>query len=73
MIQSEEMDWLNGYLKKNYIYVVYKRPTSDLETQREGMEKDISCKGKSKVSWSSKTHIFMSSVSLKETWKDTTY
>ena len=57
---------------KACIYVVYKRPTSDLKTQRDGTEKDISCKGKSKESWSSKTHIFMSFVSLKETRKDTT-
>ena len=26
-------DWLNGYKNKTHIYVVYKKPTSDLKTQ----------------------------------------
>ena len=36
---------------KTHIYAVYKRPTSDLghiQTESEGMEKDIPCKRKSK-------------------------
>ena len=58
MLEPKEIDWLNGYKNKAYIYAVYKRPTSDLghiQTQSEGMEKDIPCKWKSKESWSSNT------------------
>ena len=56
MLQPKDIDWLNGYKNKTYIYTVYKRPTSDLGTQQtesEGMEKDIPCKWKSKERWSS--------------------
>ena len=28
-------DWLNGYKNKTHIYVVYKRPTSDLGTHTD--------------------------------------
>ena len=57
MPQPKDTDWLNGYKNKTHIYAVYKRPTSDLGTESEGMEKDIPCKWKSKESWSSNTHI----------------
>ena len=60
MLQPKDIDWLNGYKNKTRIYVVYKRPTSDLgthKTESEGMEKDIPCKWKSKESWSSNSHI----------------
>ena len=30
MAQPKDKDWLNGYKNKIPIYVVYKRPTSDL-------------------------------------------
>jgi len=32
MHQPKNIDWLGGYKNKTYIYVVYKRPTSDLWT-----------------------------------------
>ena len=32
MLQPKDIDWLNGYKNKTYVYVVYKRPTSDLGT-----------------------------------------
>ena len=59
MLQPKDIDWLNGYKNKTPIYVVYKRPTSDLVTQTdsEGMKKVIPCKWKSKKSWSNNTHI----------------
>ena len=60
MLQTKDIDWLNGYKNKTHIYAVYKRPTSDLETQQtesKGMEKDSPCKWKSKESWSSNSHI----------------
>ena len=33
MLQSKDTDWLNGYKNKTCICAVYKRLTSDLETQ----------------------------------------
>ena len=32
MLQSKDIEWLNGYKNKTYIYAVYKRLTSDLKT-----------------------------------------
>ena len=32
---KKDIDWLNGYKNKTHIYVVYKRPTSDLGTHTE--------------------------------------
>ena len=59
MHQPKDTGSLNGYKNKTQIYAVYKRPTSDLgtQTESEGMEKNISCKWKSKESWSSNTLI----------------
>ena len=60
MLQPKDKDWLNGYKNKTHIYAVYKRSTSDLghiQTESEGMEKDIPCKWKSKESWSSNSRI----------------
>ena len=47
MLQPKDKDWLNRYQKKkkNPIYAVCKRSTSNLghiQTEREGVEKDIS-------------------------------
>ena len=47
MLQSKDMDWLNGYKNKNCICAVHKRPTFR-GTESEGMEKDIPCKWISK-------------------------
>ena len=35
MLQSKDIDWLNGYKKKTHIYAVYKRSTSDLGTHTD--------------------------------------
>ena len=50
MLQPKEIDWLNWYKNKTHIYVVYKKPTSDLKTHVdwERMEKYIPCKWKQK-------------------------
>ena len=51
MLPPKDTDWLNGYKNKTCIYAVYKRLISDLghiQTESEGMEKDIPCKWKSK-------------------------
>jgi len=32
MLQPKDTNWLNGYKNKTHIYVVYKKPTSDLKT-----------------------------------------
>ena len=57
MLQTKDIDGLNGYKNKTHIYAVYKRPTSDLGTESEVLEKDIPCKWKSKESWSSNSHL----------------
>ncbi len=35
MPQPKDTDWLNGYKNKTCVYIVYKRPTSDLETHTD--------------------------------------
>ena len=58
MLQPEDIHWLIGYKNKTHIYAVYKGPTSDLltiQTESEGMEKDIPCKWKSKALQTSKS------------------
>ena len=35
MLQSKDIDWLNGYKNKTHKYAIYKRPTSDLETHKD--------------------------------------
>ena len=60
MFQPKDADWLHGYKNKTCIYAIYKKPTSDLghiQTESEGIEKDIPCKWKFKKSRSSNTHI----------------
>ena len=34
MLEPKDIDWLNGYKNKTYIYAIYKKPTSDLKTHR---------------------------------------
>ena len=51
MPQQKDKDWLNGYKNKTRIFAVYKRPTSyvgTLQTESEGMEKDIHANGNQK-------------------------
>ena len=59
MLQPKDKDWLNGYKNMTHIYAVYKKPTSDLNTniETERMEKYIPCKWEAKESWSSNPHI----------------
>ena len=35
MIQSKDIDWMNGYKNKTCIYAVYKISTSDLGTHTD--------------------------------------
>ena len=35
MLQPKDIVWLNGSKDMNYIYAVYKRPTSELGTHGE--------------------------------------
>ena len=35
MLQTKDIDWLNGYKNKTHLYVVYKRPTSALGTHTD--------------------------------------
>ena len=72
MLQTKDIDWLNGYRNKTHIYAVCKRPTSDLghiQTESEGMEKDISCKWKSKEGCSSKSLIRQNRLLNKDYYK----
>ena len=51
MPQPKDKDWLNGYKNKTPIYAVYKRLPQNkghIQTESEGMEKDISCKWRPK-------------------------
>ena len=59
MLQPKDTDWLNGYKNKTHIYAVYKKPTSDLNTntETERMEKYIPCKWEAIECWSSNPHI----------------
>ena len=57
MLQPKDTDWLNGYKNKTHIYAVYKKPTSDLKTESDRMEKYIPCKWEAIESWSSNPHI----------------
>ena len=60
MLQPKDTDWLKGHKNKTHTYAVYKRPTTDqghIQTESEGVEKDIPYKWKSKESWSSNSHI----------------
>ena len=40
MPQPKDKDWLNGYKNKTHIYTVYKKPTSDLKTHINQINKD---------------------------------
>ena len=55
MLQPKDSNWLNEYKNKTNICAVYKKPTSDLNTniETERMEKYIPCKWEAKESWSS--------------------
>ena len=62
MFQTKDKDWLNGY--KNKITIYYMLSTRDLpqnrghiQTESEGLEKDIPHKYRPKESMSSDTHI----------------
>ena len=57
MLQPKDTDWLNGYKNKTHIYAVYKKPTSDLKTESERMEKYIPHKWEAKESWNSNPRI----------------
>ena len=61
MLQPKDPDLLNGYKNKTHIYMVSTRDPlqteGDIQTESEGMEKDIPCKWKSKENWSSKTYM----------------
>ena len=63
MPQPKDKDWLNGYKKKKKI-PLYMLSTRDplqnkghIQTESEGLEKDISCKWRPKESKSRNTHI----------------
>ena len=60
MPQPKDKDWMNGYKNKTAIYAVYKKPPQNkghIQTESEGLEKDISCKWRTKESRSGNTHI----------------
>ena len=59
MLKPKDTDWLNEHKNKTHMYAVYKNPLQTLrhiETESEGMEKYIPCKGEAKESWSSNPH-----------------
>ena len=73
MLQPKDTNWLNGYKTKTHIYVVYKKPTSDLKThmtESERMEKYIPCKWEAKESWSSNPHTRKKYLKIKNIARD---
>ena len=73
MLQTEDIDWLNAYKNNIRIYAVYKRPIQTqrhIQTESEGMEKDIPCKWKTKESWSSNSHIRKNRLKIKTMSRD---
>ena len=73
MLQPKDTDRLNAYKNKTCIYDVYKRPiqtSGHIQTESDGMEKDISCKWKSKESWSSSSHIRQNRLKMKTITRD---
>ena len=60
MPQPKDKDWLNEY-KNNTLYMLSTRDPlqtkGHIQTESEGLEKDISCKWRPKESRSSNTHI----------------
>ena len=61
MPQPKDKDWLNGYKNKTPIYMLSVRDLPQtkghIQTESEGLEKDISCKWRPKESRSNNTHI----------------
>ena len=72
MLQTKDIDWLNGYKNKTRIYAVYKRPTSDLGTHTDwkwGDGKRYSMQMEIKKSWSSNSHITQKGLLNKDYYK----
>ena len=60
MPQPKDKDWLNGYKNKTLYMLLTRDPPQNkghIQSESEGLEKDIPCKQKLKVSWSTNTHI----------------
>ena len=61
MPQPNDKDWLNGYQKKRTLYMLSTRDPPQnkghIQTESEGLEKDISHKWRPKESRSINTHI----------------
>ena len=60
MPQPKDKDWLNGYKSKTPIYVSTRDPPQSkghIQTESEGLEKNISLKQRPKESRSRSTHI----------------
>ena len=60
MPQSKDKDWLNGYKNKTPYMLSIRDPPQNkghIQTESEGLEKDISRKWRPKESRSSNTHI----------------
>ena len=73
MLQPKDIDWLNGY-KNKPIHMLSTRESlqtqGHIQTNSEGMEKDIPCKWKSKESWGSNSHIRQMDFKIKTTTRD---
>jgi len=60
MPQPKDKDWLNGYKNKTLYMLSMTDPPQNrghIQTESEGLEKDIPCKHRQKESRSSNTHI----------------
>ena len=60
MLPPKDIDWLNGTKTRPICMLSTRDPLQTkghIQTESEGMEKDIPCEWKSKESWSSNSHI----------------
>ena len=73
MHQPKHTDWLNAYKNKFYIYAVYKKVTSDLNTHIDWKwenGKNILCRCETKESWNSNPHIDTIDLNIKKITRD---
>ena len=54
--QKTQTDWMDFFKKTHDMLSARDSLQTYIETEREGMEKDISCKWQTKEDWNSNTH-----------------
>ena len=73
MPQPKDKDWLNGYKNKSLCMLSTRDPPQNkgyIQTENEGLEKNISCKRRPKESRSCNTHIRYKDFQIKAVKRD---